>query len=67
MTKPYHGEPDGLMNNAWRNLAEAAPERLDPSRMTTRMRPERNCSDTMHRLDRELGRFAQAFASGRVR
>ena len=29
MTKPYHGEPDGLMNNAWRNFSEVVPERLD--------------------------------------
>ena len=29
MKKAYHGEPDGLMNTAWRNFSEMVPERLD--------------------------------------
>ena len=90
MTKHYHGEPDGLMNNAWRNFSEVVPERLDEtSRFEMRFAfycggkavlqavlkaldsddPDSagaNFGDTMHRLDHELRRFAQAFRSGRV-
>ena len=29
MKKPYHGEPDGLMNELGGNFSEAVPERLD--------------------------------------